>query len=142
MNQHVTNLLTGLDEVLKELHATERHGMAASLNLLMSRVRANDEKPKKPIVKAGELQLADVVRLHLEKNDPYADMTVKAIADGAVTFYRPYTHTGDFSCAAGEDRNKHGLQVLCYVGISEFRVALDDKHTEFDLIDRRKDPVR
>ena len=46
--------------------------------------------------------------------------TVKQIKGDDITFYRPYTHTGDCSYTGG---------VLCYVGVEEWT---DDKNRDRD----------
>lgn len=52
----------------------------------------------------SELQLADTVT----RQGTDGLVTVKQLTDTDVTFFRPYTHTGDFSYTGG---------VICYVGI-------------------------
>ena len=55
-------------------------------------------------VNNADLQLADQV----ERVGTLGVVTVKMLTDDSVTFFRPYTHTGDFSYTGG---------VICYVGI-------------------------
>jgi|Cruoilmetagenom7_1024161.scaffolds.fasta_scaffold125277_2 hypothetical protein len=55
-----------------------------------------------------ELQLADV----LTRPGTVGTVTVKQIDNGMITFYRPYTHTADFSHTGG---------VICYIGVEEWR---------------------
>lgn len=75
-------------------------------------------------VKARDLQLGDVVVL--EAINAYHTATVKKIAEGLVTFLRPYTQTADFTC---------GSNVICYIGIEEFAVSAGDY--EYDLVERK-----
>lgn len=60
------------------------------------------------IVKANELQLADVVRLAFDFEQPFATCIVKQIKDGTITLFRPYGAHADFSHTGG---------VICYTGI-------------------------
>lgn len=61
------------------------------------------------MIPCRELRLADVV--DLGGIDGYSYATVSNIRDGLITFYRPYTHTADFSYTGG---------VICYLGIETF----------------------
>ena len=72
-----------------------------------------------PVVNTSELQLGDRIMRLLDSGDPDLEggvTTVKQIADGKVSLFRPYTHTADFSSTGG---------VICYVGIEEYNVELD-----------------
>jgi len=75
-----------------------------------------------------DLQLADVVRRDGSSAEAYVTMTVKQIEKDWVTFFRPFVHTGDFSCTSG---------VLCYVGIEEFKVCKSE-NVEYILLERRQ----
>lgn len=71
------------------------------------------------VVKTNELQLGDRIMRFLDSNEPDLEggvTTVKQIADGNVSMFRPYTHTADFSSTGG---------VICYVGIEEYNVEVD-----------------
>ena len=75
-------------------------------------------------MKLSELQLADQV---IEQgNHSLGILTVKNIVNGNVTFFRPFTHTADFSYTGG---------VICYVGIEEYTVTHD--RSDYTLIERR-----
>ncbi len=76
-----------------------------------------------PVVNTSELQLGDRIMRLLDSGDQRSEpdleggvTTVKQIADGKVSLFRPYTHTADFSSTGG---------VICYVGIEEYNVELD-----------------
>jgi hypothetical protein len=56
----------------------------------------------------SELKLADCVEVF---DGPYGTAIVKHIADGQITFFRPYGTHADFSCGDG---------VICYTGIETF----------------------
>ncbi len=84
-----------------------------------------------PVVKTSELQLGDRIMRLLDSGDPDLEggvTTVKQIADGNVSLFRPYTHTADFSSTGG---------VICYVGIEEYKVELD-RDLQWLLIQRVK----
>jgi hypothetical protein len=55
-----------------------------------------------------ELRLADCVEA---VDGPYGTAIVKQIANGIITFFRPYAANADFSHTGG---------VICYLGIEEF----------------------
>jgi len=78
--------------------------------------------------KVAELQLADTVQL-VDNPAAFSHCTVKQIKDGVVTLFRPYVHTADFSHTGG---------VICYIGTEEWKIAVTDTRTEFDLIDRKE----
>ena len=85
----------------------------------------------KETYKNSELQLADQVTRH----DTLGVVTVKQIKDGFITFFRPYTHTADFSHTGG---------VICYVGIEEWKEDVGKSSFygksggEWTLIDRKE----
>ena len=75
-------------------------------------------------MKQNELQLADQV-----VDDKLLGIcTVQKLTETEITFFRPYTHTGDFSYTGG---------VICYVGIEEWT---DDRNRNRDwkLITRKE----
>jgi hypothetical protein len=76
------------------------------------------------LIKASELRLADIVDLG---GGCYMHATVKQIADGYVTMFRPYTQAGDFVYTGG---------VLCTIGIEEIRVAVDSSRM-FNVLHRQ-----
>ena len=78
------------------------------------------------IIKAKDMQLADVVRLR-DNTSNFGTETVKQIKNEVVTLFRPYVHTADFSCTAG---------VICYVGIEEHIIYIDSD-TEYVLLERQ-----
>lgn len=63
---------------------------------------------------AAELRLADVVRV---TDGAWGTATVIKIEEDAVTFFRPYVQTADFSYTGG---------VIPYIGIETFRVGKGD----------------
>ena len=67
-------------------------------------------------VKQSELALGDTVRLS-PGCDPFRDATVKQVADGCVTLFRPFVNTADFSYTGG---------VCCYIGIEEWKIPAND----------------
>lgn len=74
---------------------------------------------KYPTVKTNQLQLGDRIVRVFDSGDPDLEggvTTVKNIADGNVSMFRPYTHTANFSGTGG---------VICYVGIEEYNVEVD-----------------
>ena len=71
----------------------------------------------------SELQLADQVT----RDNINGVLTVKQIKDGMITFFRPYTHTNDFSYTGG---------VICYVGVEEWSEEID-RSIESTLISRK-----
>lgn len=74
-------------------------------------------------MKNSELQLADQVT----RENTTGVCTVKQINKGMVTFFRPYTHTADFSHTGG---------VICYVGIEEWNEEIT-RSGDWTLIDRK-----
>jgi len=76
-------------------------------------------------MKNSELQLADQVI----KENLYGICTVKQIRDGQISFFRPYTHTSDFSSTAG---------VICYVGVEEWSEGIDDNRSDWTLLTRKE----
>lgn len=80
-------------------------------------------------IKAKDLQLADKVQLKFKPHfdSAYHCATVKQIKDGYATLFRPYVKTDDFSYTGG---------VICYVGIEEFQVPLNNN--EFLLWERKE----
>ena len=72
-----------------------------------------------PTVKASDLRLGDVVRIR--GINVYDTATVKQVADGEITLFRPYTATADFTCTSG---------VICYVGVETFKVPVGDQTYE------------
>ena len=78
-------------------------------------------------MKAKDLQLADVVQ-RTKNNLVFGTLTVSQIENDFVTFFRPYTHTADFSSSGG---------VICYVGFEEFKVHVQDG-IEYDLLERKQ----
>lgn len=77
------------------------------------------------IVRNSALQLAD--RVYRKDNPELGVSTVKQIKDGAITFFRPYTHTADFSYTGG---------VICYIGTEEWTEQVSDDRTEWVLVGR------
>ena len=75
------------------------------------------------VLKLSELQLADQVT----RDGMIGVATVSQIKDGMVHFFRPYTHTADFSYTGG---------VICYVGIEQWSVERD-RDIEYTLIERK-----
>lgn len=72
-----------------------------------------------PTIRTSELQLGDRIMRVFDSGEYDLEggvTTVKQIADGNVSLFRPYTHTADFSSTGG---------VICYVGIEEYNVELD-----------------
>ncbi len=72
-----------------------------------------------PTIKTNELQLGDRLIQVSDSGEPLFEngiTTVKQIADGKVSMFRPYTHTASFSDTGG---------VICYVGIEEYNVEVD-----------------
>lgn len=84
-------------------------------------------KCDKSILKATMLQLADTV-LDAD-NHELGRMTVSQIKDGNITFFRPYTHTSNFSYTGG---------VICYVGIEESTHRVDDNRNNYHLVSREE----
>ena len=70
----------------------------------------------------NELQLADRVT----RDNTLGVVTVKQIKNGQITFFRPYTHTADFSYTGG---------VICYVGVEEWSESVDI-HNNWTLVTR------
>jgi hypothetical protein len=62
----------------------------------------------------SKLQLADIVCLG---KSAYSHATVCQIDKDFIYFFRPYTHTADFSCTSG---------VICYTGVEHFQRYLSD----------------
>ena len=73
----------------------------------------------------SELQLAD----QLTRSNTPGVVTVKQIHDGYITFFRPYTHTADFSHTGG---------VICYVGTEEWKEPQYDNRGDWTLISRTR----
>lgn len=84
--------------------------------------------PPRPVT-PRELQLADRVQLDFMRNSPFNHAVVKKITDDSVILFRPYAHTGDFSCTAG---------VLCYTGVEEVRLWINEKNLSILLMERRE----
>jgi len=59
-------------------------------------------------VEARNLKIGDTVRLY---DGPFADAIVKQVAEGLITFWRPYGHSADFTYTGG---------VICYIGTETF----------------------
>ena len=78
-------------------------------------------------MKNSELQLADQV-IYEDDSTNFGINTVKQIKDGIITFFRPYTHTSDFSSTAG---------VICYVGVEEWKTEVNDDRANWKLVDRK-----
>ena len=74
----------------------------------------------------SELQIAD--KVYRERNPELGVSVVKQIKDGAITFFRPYPHTADFSYTGG---------VICYFGIEEWDEFVDDKRSDWVLVERK-----
>jgi len=74
-------------------------------------------------MKNSDLQLADQVT----RENTHGVCTVKQIKDGRISFFRPYTHTSDFSSISG---------VICYVGIEEWTEETNDTRGDWTLISR------
>lgn len=74
------------------------------------------------IIKMNEMQLGDVVERVSEVNEGYTSMTVKKIADGQVTFYRPYVHANPTVYS--------GNSLITYIGLEEFSAPIRD---DFDF---------
>jgi len=77
------------------------------------------------LVSNAELQLADQV----SRPGTLGIVAVKQIQDGIVTFFRPYTHTADFSYTGG---------VLCYVGIEEWKEETNRTLQQWTLVSRKR----
>jgi hypothetical protein len=77
-------------------------------------------------MKNSELQLADQVTR--EEPNTLGVCTVKQINGGKIHFFRPYTHTSDFSCTSG---------VICYVGVEEWAEEISDTRSDWALIARK-----
>jgi hypothetical protein len=73
----------------------------------------------------SELQLADQV--YRVRFPELGLSVVKQIKDGAITFFRPYPHTADFSSTGG---------VICYIGIEEWTEEADDTRNDWVLVAR------
>ena len=83
--------------------------------------RAKNAGIKTPCTLAvADLTLGDIVRVF--DGDGYSDATVIKLEPHAVTFFRPYVHTADFSCSGGPD----GTAVIAYVGSETWRMCRDD----------------
>ena len=75
---------------------------------------------------SSDLQLADIV---MDADRPHQGlMAVKQIKDGNITLFRPYPHTADFSCTSG---------VICYTGVEEWTVRIDDTRNQWELVSRQ-----
>jgi len=73
-----------------------------------------------------DLQLADQV---MRTDNPTLGIcTVKQIKDHWVTFYRPYTHTADFSHTGG---------VICYTGVETWKEEYSDERSDWTLVTRK-----
>jgi hypothetical protein len=81
---------------------------------------------KEIIIRVEQMRLGDRVRLYPRPLHCFTDMVVKQINEGDVTFFRPYVHTTDFSFQRG---------VICYVGIEEYTVRINDTN-EYELLER------
>ena len=75
----------------------------------------------------SELQLAD----QLTRKGTLGVVTVKQIKDNVITFFRPYTHTADFSYTGG---------VICYVGTEEWNEEIDRTVGDWTLV--RRTPLK
>lgn len=85
---------------------------------------------KRTIINSDQLQIADRVVSVYQDGQPDLELgvhTVKNVADGVATMFRPYTHTADFSGTGG---------VICYVGIEEYQIELS-RAREWILISRK-----
>jgi hypothetical protein len=78
------------------------------------------------LVKAKDLQLADVVKPVSNSPMPFATCTVKQIKDGLIHLFRPYVHTADFCASFG---------VICYIGFEDYTIYANDQ--EYELLERR-----
>jgi len=76
-------------------------------------------------MKNSELQLADQVT----RAGTRGVVTVKNIKDGRIQFFRPYTHTADFSHTGG---------VICYIGLEEWWEDVDSFNWDWTLIERKQ----
>ena len=65
------------------------------------------------------VKLGDIIEL--APPITYGYCTVKEIRSDRVTLFRPYTHAADFSCGG-----KDYTSVICYVGVEEFDMDIDD----------------
>ena len=72
-----------------------------------------------------ELKLADQI-VRANGSVPHV-VTVKQIKDNEITFFRPYTQTGDFSYTGG---------VICYIGVEEWTESVDSS-SEWTLLERK-----
>ncbi len=79
-------------------------------------------------VKATELRLGDTVRI-TPVTEAYGDCMVEQIANGEITFARPYMHHGDFSHTGG---------VTTYIGLEKFKAHMSNTF----LLLRRGDPLK
>jgi len=78
---------------------------------------------------ATQVVIGDIVRMDVESDRGYGDMTVYQITDKDVHLYRPYVVTSDFITSGG---------AIPYIGIEDFSIARSDHHT---LILLRRQPV-
>ena len=77
-------------------------------------------------MKGSALQIADVV-LDTDAHN-LGLITVQNIKEGVISFFRPYTHTADFSYTGG---------VICYTGVETFKREVSDDRIDYELVSRK-----
>jgi len=81
------------------------------------------------IISSNQFGIGDVVRMvdNSGNSNTWSTTIVKSIRDGSAKLFRPYGTTSDFIC---------GDSVICYIGIEEYDVPLDD-HKCWELLEQR-----
>jgi len=80
------------------------------------------------LIKTSELRLADVITMQGREGKPFNTSIVVKITDRAVTLFRPYGHTGDFSYTGG---------VIPYTGIEHWDIEIESR-TMWNLHTRKE----
>lgn len=83
------------------------------------------------IVNTEDLQLGDTVRQTGDSfGGPFTTCVITQVTDDAVTLFRPYATTADFSYV--------GNRVIPYIGIEEYSVEKSNKNIRWHLFNRKE----